>query len=510
MDAASGFVAGDVIDGKYEILRSLGQGAMGCVYEARHGLLGDLVAIKCLRNETPSEAAVERFLREARVVRAIHSPHAVKVLEVGLLPNRNPFIVMERLHGDDLESHLQACGALPPVRAAELLIQACDGLAEAHRAGVIHRDLKPENLFLARDPDGLVRLKVLDFGVAKMLDPGAASREMLKTAGPIGTPLFMSPEQIQGGSLDARSDVWAIGILLFHLLSERFPFESPTIEGLAVQICTAPPLSLGGVTSGLPPPLLDLVDACLQKDPGKRPASVYELALRLQPHAPSSVAPLVDRIGRILGGEAASSLPGGEVSAPLPAVVSASPLGVTSASPLGVTSASPLAVGGLPEGVPLSLAQTLPEPGDSPSVAPAAALAVDHHTAAARSGTPRRGLLSLLLLIPVAVLAWRWTQPAPLAPSAAAPSVASILPEQEHRPPAAPPVLLVDAPPASASSLPAAPSGRPASSLPGRPPPAVAHPPTVSVSKTPPTAGPKTAPESPISNPKQSAIQDRK
>jgi len=359
---------------------------------------------------------------------------------------------------------------------------------------------------------------VLDFGVAKMLDPGAASREMLKTAGPIGTPLFMSPEQIQGGSLDARSDVWAIGILLFHLLSERFPFESPTIEGLAVQICTAPPLSLGAVTSGLPPPLLDLVDACLQKDPGKRPASVYELALRLQPHAPSSVAPLVARIGRILGGEAASSLPGGEVSAPLPAVTSASSPAVTSASPSGGTLASPpavpsaslLTVGGLPEGAPLSLAQTLPDPGDSPSVAPAAALAVDHHTAAARSGAPRRGLLSLLLLIPIAVLAWRWTQPAPLAPSAAAPSVASVLPAQEHRPSAVPPVLLVNAPPASASSLPAAPSGRPASSPPGRPPPALAHPPAVSVPKNPPTAGPKTAPEPPISNPKQSAIQDRK
>lgn len=494
MNAGSGFAAGDVIDGKYEILRSLGQGAMGCVYEARHELLGDLVAIKCLRNETPSEAAVERFLREARVVRAIHSPHAVKVLEVGLLPNRNPFIVMERLHGDDLESHLQACGALPPVRAAELLIQACDGLAEAHRAGVIHRDLKPENLFLARDPDGLVRLKVLDFGVAKMLDPGAASREMLRTAGPIGTPLFMSPEQIQGGNLDARSDVWAIGILLFHLLSERFPFESPTIEGLAVQICTAPPLSLGGVTSGLPPSLLDLVDACMEKDPGKRPASVYELALRLQPHAPSSVAPLVDRIGRILGGEVATPRPGGEVPASLPAVVSA----------------SLPAVGGLPKDAPLSLAQTLPEPGDSSSMAPAAPLAVDHHTAAARPETSRRGLLPLLLLIPVAGLAWRWVQPAPLAPPAAASPVASILPEQEHRPPANPPVLVVNAPP-SASSLPA-PSGRPASSPPGRPPPAVVHhpPPPVSVSKNPPTSGTKTAPEHPISNPKQSAIQDRK
>ncbi len=460
---------GELLDGKYEIRRVLGRGAMGCVYEATHVLLGDLVAIKCLHSDTPSEAAIARFLREARVVRAIRSPHAVKVLEVGLLPNQNPFIVMELLRGSNLEGHLQACGALPLERVADLLIQACDGLAEAHRAGVVHRDLKPENLFLAQGPDGTASLKVLDFGVAKMLVQGTSPREFLQTAGPIGTPLFMSPEQIQGGSLDARSDLWAIGVLLFYLLTERFPFESPTIEGLAVQICTAPPLRLADLRRDLPAPVLALVDDCLQKQAEKRPASVFRIAQGLQPFAPPAAALLVERIGRILGD---SEEP----------------------APRGATPS-------LPEEPPLSLARTLPEstslsgepgPADVPDALPP------------RKPDGRRwGLLLLLLLLPVLGLVWWWRPTPPPAAASVAASSAPIAPEPPAEPatqpspptaPSAPGVLVISAP----LTQPAA-------------PPVVKK--NVNRKSSPPETPahiPAATPPPPSLNPKQSAIEDRK
>lgn len=292
---------GAVLDNKYRILQVLDQGAMGCVYEASHELIGDRVAIKCLLSETPSAVALERFLREAKVIRAIRSVHAVKVLEIGQLPDGNPFLVMERLQGSNLEEHLQSCGALSPPEVAGLLIQVCDGLVEAHKAGVVHRDLKPENLFLSRDSDGSSCLKVLDFGVSKILSPEATLQAQLKTAGPVGTPLFMSPEQIQGQTIDARSDLWSLGVLMFYLLSESFPFESPTLEGLSVQICTTSPRDLAELNPGVPEELLSLIRDCLARDPTKRPASVGEVASRLRPVASASSGPLIERIHRILG-----------------------------------------------------------------------------------------------------------------------------------------------------------------------------------------------------------------
>jgi serine/threonine-protein kinase len=281
---------GDLLAGKYRVEAVLGVGGMGVVVAARHEQLDQRVAIKFVRPEAlGNREAVERFVREARATAKLKSEHAAKVLDVGRLETGAPYMVMEFLEGSDLGRVLQERGPLPVGQAVEWTVQACEAVAEAHAAGIVHRDLKPENLFLARTVGGAMRIKVLDFGVSKSLSLGSGGGALTHTRAMLGSPMYMSPEQMRSSrTVDARSDVWALGVVLFELLSNQRPFEAETLPDLCLSVVAAPPRPLLGIRPELPHGLVDIVNRCLHKDPAARFANAAELALALEPFAPPS------------------------------------------------------------------------------------------------------------------------------------------------------------------------------------------------------------------------------
>ncbi len=286
------YAPGQLLDEKYRVVQKIGEGGMGEVLLARHTELDRNVAIKVLRADLAKDTgAVERFLREARAAARIESDHVVHVFDVERFVDGRPYIVMEYLEGEDL-GRIASRGAMSVGQAVEYVLHACEGVAEAHRVGVIHRDLKPENLFLARRRDGGTTLKVVDFGISK-LAPSGARRELAITTGQLlGTPFYMSPEQLRGdATVDERSDVWALGVILFELVTADAPFHGDTLPQLCTHIMHDPAKRLSEVRSDLsfPPGLEDVVDRCLAKDPASRYASAGELAAALAPFAPSPV-----------------------------------------------------------------------------------------------------------------------------------------------------------------------------------------------------------------------------
>lgn len=288
---------GEVIAGKYKLERVLGQGGMGVVFAAVDRELERRVAIKLLLPEhTENEGAVGRFLREAKAAARIRSEHVVQVYETGRLPQGVPFIVMEFLNGGDLAQKLEEGGALPVEEAASYLLEACEALAQAHAAGVVHRDLKPANLFLSRHADGSDVLKVLDFGISK-LDSGAA---LTKSATILGSPYYMSPEQLQTPTdVDARADIWALGVIAYELLTGRRPFDSESLPGLCVAILNSQPPPLTELAPGVPPELERFLQRCLAKDRSERCQTVAEFAAALAPFAPAG-ALRAERVSRLL------------------------------------------------------------------------------------------------------------------------------------------------------------------------------------------------------------------
>ena len=280
---------GDLVAGKYRIERVLGVGGMGVVVAARHEQLEQLVAIKFVRSDAlDNDEAIERFLREARSAARLRSEHVARVLDVGRLESGAPFMVMEFLEGADLAQTLMRDGPMAVDLAASLMIQVCEAVAEAHAAGIVHRDLKPENLFLTRTVGGSPKMKVLDFGVSKSArladDPRA---KLTRTRTVLGSPLYMAPEQMRSSrDVDARGDVWALGVVLFELLTGRSPFEAETMPELCLKIVSEPPLSLAELRPVLPQEIVEIVERCLQKDRNKRYATAAELAHALMPLAP--------------------------------------------------------------------------------------------------------------------------------------------------------------------------------------------------------------------------------
>jgi serine/threonine-protein kinase len=236
---------GRVLAGKYRVERVLGQGGMGVVVAAHHIQLDERVAIKFLLPDAVANAeVVGRFVREARAAVRIKSEHVARVSDVGTLEGGEPYMVMEYLEGSDLAAWLLQRGALPVEQAVEFLLQASEAIAEAHALGIVHRDLKPANLFVVRRADGLWSVKVLDFGISKVtaLDASGPDANFTRTSAVMGSPLYMPPEQMAASrNVDARADIWALGVILYELLSGHAPFAGETLPEVCMKIAIEPP-----------------------------------------------------------------------------------------------------------------------------------------------------------------------------------------------------------------------------------------------------------------------------
>ncbi|MGD0676280.1 MAG: serine/threonine-protein kinase [Polyangiaceae bacterium] len=283
MDVA-GVKIGDLLLGKYRVERVLGSGGMGVVVAARHEHLEQLVAIKFIRSEALAHPdAALRFLREARAAAKLKSEHVAKVMDVGELESGTPYMVMEFLEGSDLAKILAETGPMPVPYALRLLRQACMALAEAHAVGIVHRDLKPQNLFLTHSPGGEPLLKVLDFGISKSIAAeGEGARALTGTAVVLGSPLYMAPEQmLSPREVDARVDVWSLGVVLFELLTGRWPFEADTYPALCVKIAREVPFRVSDLRKDVPSEVIAIIDRCLEKEVAKRFANAAELVAML-------------------------------------------------------------------------------------------------------------------------------------------------------------------------------------------------------------------------------------
>jgi serine/threonine-protein kinase len=293
---------GEMLAGKYRVERVLGSGGMGIVVAAVHVQLEQRVAIKFVRDEALGNTdAVQRFLREARAAVKLKSEHAAKVLDVGTLESGAPYMVMEYLEGSDLGAVLVDHGTLTVQAAAEWIVQACEAIAEAHAMGIVHRDIKPQNLFLARSVGGQAQIKVLDFGVSKSLTSSGAGA-LTQTRAMLGSPLYMSPEQMRSSrDVDARADVWALGVVLFELLTRRWPFEAESMPELCLKVVGDPPISITSIRADVPKAMVEVIERCLQKDPSRRYANAAELASALEPMAPAASRHVAERARLAMG-----------------------------------------------------------------------------------------------------------------------------------------------------------------------------------------------------------------
>ncbi len=281
--AEAPLVAGDVIDGRYVIERGLAEGGMGVVYLARHVELEQPVAIKFLRADLCDRPnVVQRFLNEARAVASLRGDHIVRVIDVGQMASGRPFLVMEHLEGVDLDALIEREGPLGIERAVDYVLQVCDALKEAHDKHIIHRDIKPENLFLQNGHHGKV-VKVLDFGLAKRVDsnPGLTGPQ-----DSMGSPYYMSPEQIiTPHAVDARTDIWSVGVVLYRFLTGAVPFAGTTMTEVYAGVLNATPMPPSALNSAIDPALDAIVLGCIQKDVELRFRTISELTLALQNYA---------------------------------------------------------------------------------------------------------------------------------------------------------------------------------------------------------------------------------
>jgi serine/threonine-protein kinase len=295
---------GEILLGKYRVEEVIGIGGMGRVIKASHLYLQQPVAIKILLPQmAESQSTVARFLREAQSTVRLRSEHIARVMDVGTMHDGTPFMVMEFLEGHDLNQILRHHGPQVSTAVVDLMLQACEGMAEAHSLGIIHRDIKPSNFFVTRRNDGSDLLKILDFGISKT---PAEVTELTGTQTVIGTPTYMAPEQmVSARSTDPRSDIWSMGVVMYQMLAGRPPFEAETYAQLVIRVGTDAPTPLH---VPLPAGLAAIVMRCLEKDPKNRIQNVSELARMLAPYAsdPLSAQQAAERASRILSGGRAS------------------------------------------------------------------------------------------------------------------------------------------------------------------------------------------------------------
>lgn len=267
-----GVDTGSILVGKYRIETILGRGGMGLVYRAHHLTLDEPVAIKVLRRDVSlDDETVTRFVREAQAAVRLKSEHVARVSDVGTSEDGLPFMVMEYLEGADLGELVDTNGAMAAPIAADLVLQACDALAEAHSLGIVHRDIKPTNLFVSFRPDQSPIVKVLDFGISK--SASGVDLSLTQTSSMLGTPAYMSPEQMRSARLvDARTDVWSLGTVLYELVEARQPFEADSFSEMCVMVAMDAPAPLQ-----LAPELDRVIQRCLAKHPDERYQNVAEL-----------------------------------------------------------------------------------------------------------------------------------------------------------------------------------------------------------------------------------------
>jgi serine/threonine-protein kinase len=268
--------------GSYRLVAELGAGGMGAVWAAEHVLLGSKAAIKVLRTElSQNQSIVQRFFDEARAASRVNHPNIVTVIDFGWQRDV-AYLVMEHLPGTTVTRAIYQAGRVPPARALWIVRESAVAMAAAHAVNIVHRDLKPDNLFLVPDHNGAERLKVLDFGIAKLLGDADQGHGLTQTGMIMGTPAYMSPEQCRGaGRVDHRTDVYALGCVLFHLITGRTPFVASTPGDLIALHLTAPPPVPSSVTPGISRELDALVLHCLAKNADERVQTMHELVARI-------------------------------------------------------------------------------------------------------------------------------------------------------------------------------------------------------------------------------------
>ncbi len=277
---------GTLVGQKYRIDGVIGEGGMGVVFAATHEKLGQLVAIKMLLPELARHPElVARFGREARASAQLRHRNSARVIDVDETTNGIPYMVMERLHGHDLETELDARGKLEIPEAVQFVIEACAAMSEAHRRGIVHRDLKPSNLFLSTEDDGSVCVKVLDFGISKVQNEDG---RITSTQHQMGTPLYMSPEQVRSAkSVDARTDVWSLGVILYELLTGETPFKGST-AGIGAAIVGDTPTPVRELRPEIPGDLELAITKAMAKSPADRFVSMQEMISALAPFSPNA------------------------------------------------------------------------------------------------------------------------------------------------------------------------------------------------------------------------------
>jgi eukaryotic-like serine/threonine-protein kinase len=407
-----------LVAGKYEVLRLIGRGGMGSVWEGRHTSLGTRVAIKFIDQEyADSKEAQSRFVTEARAAAKLESKHAIHIYDHGVIDDGRPYMVMELLVGEPLDKRLDRLGRITLQETARILAQVCRALQRAHASGIIHRDLKPENIFLVRTPDDDDEIaKVLDFGIAKIkAAPGEKGlTSSTKTGAVLGTPYYMAPEQARGlRSIDTRADLWSLGVIAYKCVTGVLPFDGESVGDLLVKICTAPPPTPSLTMPGLPPAFDKWFARALEREPEQRYQNATELAEGLATAAGISVrrGPVSSQIDAQVPSFAPPTSGPRDGQTPLPAAALTSAPFVTSASPgskrgsrgvfLGVVVA--VIIGGsagvfavvklLPASrgavqVPSSAAAVAVTPSATPSVTPGASVALPPIASASASTAP--------------------------------------------------------------------------------------------------------------------------